>query len=303
MQIKNIAIVGGTHGNEYTGVYLIRKMRREQFHKKWKNLQISLLIGNPRAYEKCSRFVDFDLNRSFVSEDLKNIELSSYEANRAKVINQSIGPKGSPNTDMIIDMHTTTSNMGVSIILINDNQYNFQMAAYIKSKVPNCYIYYISAESYTGNVDHPFLNSIATYGFALEVGPIPNGIVRHDVLNQTGMAIHAVLEFVSKMNSGERPSLNGEIEIYKHVKTVEFPLDEQGDIIGFIHKEIQDRDYQPIQKGHPIFETLEGKTIRFDDDGVFYPVFINEAAYYYKNIAFALTEKIIVESEQGLTNA
>jgi aspartoacylase len=104
------------------------------------------------------------------------------------------------------------------------------------------------------------------------------------------------------MNSGESPSLNSEVEVYKHVKTVEFPVDERGDIKAFIHKEIQDKDYQPIQNGQPIFETLEGEIIRFKDDGVFYPVFINEAAYYYKNIAFSLTEKVIVNHEHGLTN-
>ena len=33
MKIKNITIVGGTHGNEYTGVYLINELDKEQFQK------------------------------------------------------------------------------------------------------------------------------------------------------------------------------------------------------------------------------------------------------------------------------
>jgi aspartoacylase len=302
MNITNIAIVGGTHGNEYTGIYLIKKMRQAQFHKQWEGLQIKLMIGNPRAYEQCVRFVDYDLNRSFRNEDLSNIDLSSYEANRAKVINQAIGPKGSSHTNMIIDMHTTTANMGVTIILVNSHPYNFQLASYVKSKVPNCFIYYTSARSYTGDTDHPFLNSIAPYGFLLEVGPIANGIVRHDVLCQTNIAIEAALEFVSKTNAGKRPAINHQMEVYKHLQTVTFPVDAAGNISALIHSHIQDRDYHPIQKGDPIFETLEGDTIRLEEEGVFYPVFINEAAYYYKKIAFSLAEKVVIDCEKDLTN-
>lgn len=300
MNIKNIAIVGGTHGNEYTGIYLIKRMQRTQFHAKWQGLEIALMIGNPRAYEQCSRFVDTDLNRAFKNEDLLNIELPGYEANRAKVINQAIGPKGSSRTELIIDMHTTTANMGVTIILVNDHPYNFQLAAYIKHKLPNCFIYYTSAKSYTGEADHPFLNSIAPYGFLLEVGPIANGIVRHDILEQTSMAIEAALEFVSKTNAGDHPMPTNPLEVYEHVRTVAFPTDAAGNINGFIHRELQDNDYQPLQKGDPIFETIEGDTICFADEGVFYPVFINEAAYYYKNIAFSLTQKRVMEIKNTL---
>lgn len=303
MKIKNIALVGGTHGNEYTGVYLIRKLRLEQFHQKWEGLNIKYLIGNPKAYEKNVRFVDHDLNRSFGKKDLSNLDLSGYEYDRAKAINQIIGPKGSPNTDLIIDMHTTTTNMGVTIILANDNCYNFEMASYVKSKTPNCYIYYISAEAYTGAADHPFLNSLAPYGFALEVGPIPNGIVRHDVLHQTNMAINAALEFVSISNSGGSTAVDNEIEVFKHKKTVDFPNDPDGNINAIIHQNFQDKDYQPLKKGDPIFTTLGGDVILFEEDKVFYPVFINEAAYYYKNTAFSLTEKVTVNCWHDLTNA
>ena len=129
-------------------------------------------------------------------EDLRDFELSGYEANRAKVISQKID---SPKTDFIIDLHTTCANMGVSIILVNDNIYNFKMAAYIKSKIPNCNIYYIPVETYA---EHNFLNTLSPYGFALEVGPIPNGVVRHDIFNQTSNTIDVALEFINMTNSG-----------------------------------------------------------------------------------------------------
>ncbi len=294
MNIKNIAIVGGTHGNEYTGVYLIRKLRINQFQEKWNGLNIDLLIGNPKAYEKCVRFIDHDLNRSFGKKDLTDFELPGYEANRAKVISQKID---SPKTDFIIDLHTTSANMGVSIILVNDNIYNFKMASYIKSKIPNCHIYYIPTESYA---EHHFLNTLSPYGFALEVGPIPNGVVRHDIFNQTSNTINVALEFINMTNSGENPEINGAIEVFKHRKVVEFPKDKEGNINAIIHENLQDKDYQPLKKGDPIFSTLEGEIVTFEEDEILYPVFINAAAYYYKNIAFSLTEKVSVDIKENL---
>jgi aspartoacylase len=299
MNIKNIAIVGGTHGNEYTGVYLIRKLRLDKIQEQWGDLKIELMIANPKAYEKCVRFIDHDLNRSFINKDLTDLELAGYEANRAKVINQTIGPTGSLNTDLIIDIHTTTTSMGMSIILIDDNLYNLQMAAYIKSKIPNCNIYYISAESYTGDTDHPFLNSLAPYGFTLEVGPIPNGIVRHDIFNKTKSTIDVILEFINMTNSGNYPEISGIIDVFKHKKIVEFPKDKEGNISAIIHENLQDRDYQLLKKGDPIFFTIEGDIITFEEDEILYPVFINEAAYYYKGVAFSLTEKVSLDTKKG----
>ena len=294
MKIKNIAIVGGTHGNEYTGVYLIKKLQQEKFDEKWDDLNIILNLANVKAYEKSVRFVDYDLNRSFSIKDLNNHDLSSHEANIAKSINCQLGPKGDPKSDMIIDLHTTTSNMGVCIILIDDNQYNFEMAAYVKNKVPNTNIYYMPKDMSKDNGDLPFLVSISKYGFTVEIGPIANSLVRHDILNQTKAVVDSMLEYVSKTNAGLQPIITEDIEVFKQVSSVDFPLDENGNIDGYIHERLQDHDFKPIQNNFPIFEKLNGEVITFEGDGTYYPVFINEAAYYSQKLAFVLTEKIII---------
>jgi aspartoacylase len=296
MKIKNIAIVGGTHGNEYTGIYLIKKLQQEKFQEKWSDLNISLNIANAKAFEKSSRFVDVDLNRSFSNADLNNNDLSSYESSRAKVINQQLGPKGDSKSDMIIDLHTTTSNMGVCIILIDNNQYNFEMAVYVKSKVPNTNIYYIPKDTFKDNGDLPFLVSISDHGFTVEIGPIANSLVRHDILNQTKLVVDSMLEYVSKINAGRQLKIPQEIEIFKRVKAVNFPLDDDGNIDGYIHEKLQDHDFKAIQRNFPIFEKLNGNTITFEGDGTYYPVFINEAAYYSQKLAFMLTEKLLVNT-------
>ncbi|WP_449358585.1 hypothetical protein [Alishewanella longhuensis] len=36
---------------------------------------------------------------------------SNYEQSRAKVLNAQLGPKGNARTDLLIDLHNTTSNI------------------------------------------------------------------------------------------------------------------------------------------------------------------------------------------------
>ena len=291
MRIQKITIVGGTHGNEYTGPYLLNLLKSRVPVSRYLTFDLKLFLANPKAYKNKVRYIDYDLNRSFLSEDLANNSLDSYEANRAKVINQVLGPKENSKTDLIIDVHSTTANMGVSIILVNDNMFNLQLASFLSTRIPNVFIYYIPPEAYTGNNDHPFLNSLAKYGFALEVGPIPNGVVRHDILMQAYDATLACLEYIEKKNKGLDVYFENTIDIYEHVSAVEFPLDSNGRIDAIIHKELQDMDYKPLEKGAPIFEKLDGRIVVNHEDESFYPVFINEAAYYDKKIAFSLTRK------------
>lgn len=53
----------------------------------------------------------------------------------------------------------------------------------------------------------------------------------------------------------------------------------------------QDQDFQPLQPGAPIFQMFSGEDLLYDGESTVYPVFINEAAYYEKGIAFVQTEK------------
>lgn len=304
MKIENITIVGGTHGNEDTGVYLINQLGRGNLQKKWSDLNIDLLLGNPKAYQQSVRFIDRDLNRSFASSELNDLSLSGYEANRAKAICQKLGAKDAPERDLIIDIHTTTSNMGITLILADNKDYNFQLAAYIQKYIPDCYIYYIPADDYSGSSEHSFLISMAPFGLAIEVGPIANGILRHDVNKKVEKVINAALEFISKKNSGVNPVLSQSVTVFKHKKVVSFPTDNTDETHSIIHEDLQDNDYKRLKKGDLIFHTIDGISFPYNDDDEddLYPVFINEAAYYYQNIAFSLATKISVNTKTGLQN-
>jgi succinylglutamate desuccinylase len=62
MEIKRVAIVGGTHGNELTGVMLVKKFLRYAHLVQRQSFETVCLLANPRAIEQTRRYIDRDLN-------------------------------------------------------------------------------------------------------------------------------------------------------------------------------------------------------------------------------------------------
>ena len=291
MKVRKLAVVGGTHGNEYTGSCLLKMIHARDLFSRYATFSAGTLLANPKACERNVRFMDADLNRSFFHNDLEDAARVGYEADRAKTINQVLGPKGNPTTDLIIDVHTTTTNMGFTVILSNLNEYNLNLAAHLASRFPDCSILHIPAQQINGKPDHSFLNSLTALGYALELGPIPNGIIRHDLLGVAFEAVQASLDFIESMNLGQQSDRQAPLDYLEIVKPVYFPLDANGAIAGIVHQKIQDKDFQPISTGTPIFETWDGAVELYEDDEELYPIFINEAGYYILNIAFSLARR------------
>ncbi len=131
--------MGGTHGNEFSGIYLLRKWQQSTTLAR-DSFSVETVFANPKAHDDNKRYVDHDLNRQFSLADLENNELASYEQSRAKAINQQIGPKGDAKVDFIIDLHNTTSNMGPSLILLQSDSFNRQLGAYVKMHMPDAVI-------------------------------------------------------------------------------------------------------------------------------------------------------------------
>ena len=112
---RRIIVSGATHGNEYTGPYVLERLssRRAELASLYPSLDVQTLIANPKAFTENKRFLDADLNRQFTAEALADIGAPGYEPNRAKVISTSLGP----TTDLCIALHTTTANMGCALNL------------------------------------------------------------------------------------------------------------------------------------------------------------------------------------------
>ncbi len=287
--IKKIAIVGGTHGNELIGVYLIKKFENNPKMIQRDSFETITMYANQKAIKRCIRYIDKDLNRTFAEKNLNDIKLYSYEDILAKLINKKLGPKGtkSTNVDFIVDLHSTTSNMGLSIVIDNGSRLTWEVAAYLKEKEPNIRIF-----KWKGDKEEvSFLNSITKNGFAIEVGAIPQGVLKADLFFETEKLIYHILDFFEKLNTNTLDKRHKKIEIYEYLKLLDFPRDKNGNIIAMVHPNLQDNDYKKIKKGDPVFITLNGEIIYYDKKEEVYALFINEAAYYEKGFAMCLTKK------------
>lgn len=288
--IKIVAIVGGTHGNELTGVYLVKKFERSPDLIKRSRFESIAFLANPKAYQIGTRYVDTDLNRCFHRQDLENPALSSYEAIRAKEIYQILASGDKQQSNLIVDLHSTTSNMGLTIIPSSKHPFNLQLAAYLQSVNPSVKVYrWAQAEQ-----DSPFLRSIYELGCAIEVGSIAQGVLDAHLFQQTEALIYAILDFVEAYNQGTPFFTKEPLVIYQSMQTIDYPRNENGEIQAMIHPQLQFRDYEPLHPGEPMFLTFDGQAIAYEGTSTVYPVFINEAAYYEKGIAMCITQKEMV---------
>lgn len=292
-KIKTVAVVGGTHGNEFSGIYLLRKWQQSAALAR-DSFRVETVFANPKAHDDNKRYVDHDLNRQFSLVDLANNDLASYEQSRAKAINQQIGPKGDAKVDFIIDLHNTTSNMGPSLILLQSDHFNRQLGAYVKMHMPDAVIV---LEDHTPVEQHHFLSSIASQGVIVEVGPQPQSVIRQDILDWMDEMTKHILDFVHLHNTDELLPLILSYEAFRYHETLSLPVDEQGQRIGMVHRFVQDNDFEPLHAGDPIFTLFDGSEIFWEGDYEAFPHFINEAAYYDNNLAMSLAKKIVVTTD------
>lgn len=287
-QINRVAIVGGTHGNEFTGAYLIQKFAQFPDLITRPSFDTVTLLANPNAFAAGRRYVEKDLNRCFLKQDLQDPTLSSYEELQAKSIQDTLASNRDKQADFILDLHSSTANMGLTIILVNSHPLNLKLAAYLSQINPLVKVYRCSFKSIEEN---PFVNSLCELGFAIEVGPIAQGLLKATLFQETEELVYAVLDYLEQFNQGRISSTNETLILYNHLSVVNYPKQQDGKILGMIHPELQDKDYQALNPGDPIFLTFDGKTIVYEGVSTVWPIFINEAAYYEKGIAMCFTQK------------
>ncbi|PSW06575.1 aspartoacylase [Photobacterium lipolyticum] len=291
-KINTVAVVGGTHGNEFSGIYLLRKWKKNAQLISRSSFATQMVFANPKAHEENKRYIDCDLNRQFLLADLDDQDLANYEQSRAKAINNQLGPKGNAKTDLIIDLHNTTSNMGPSLILLQSDDFNRKMGAYVKSCMPSAVVVF---EDQVPVEEHFFLSSISPNGVIVEIGPQPQSVIRQDVLDWMEEMTRHILDYIELHNTNALPQLPASYEAFKYTETLKLPEDENGERAGMVHKNIQDNDFKPLHSGDPIFTLFDGKEVCWEGDYEAYPHFINEAAYYDNNLAMSLGRKLLIE--------
>ncbi|MCO7224092.1 aspartoacylase [Pleionea sp. CnH1-48] len=286
-KIKKVLIVGGTHGNEVTGVFLLNKWQQRPELIQRESFEVDWLLGNPEAVAANRRYVDKDLNRCFSSEALAMASDNNQELQRAHQLVEQLGGKGHCQYDLIIDLHTSTANMKTNLVLTKHDAFHTQMVAYAQQTLEDVVI--TSEAEFIP--DHHFLCALADKNLVVEIGPVPQGVLKHETIEKTEQAVYCLLDFVEQYNQESLPQLPSRIEVLCYTGKVELPQDEQGNIIGFVHQNIDGQDYQIIQPGEPIFRTLNDEDIGYKGEEPAYISFVNEAAYYDKKLAFCLLQK------------
>jgi succinylglutamate desuccinylase len=286
--IQTVAIVGGTHGNERTGVYLLKKF--EQFPEliQRPSFRAMTLLANPKAVGLNQRYVDRDLNRCFSSKDLCNSSLATYEDRRARQIEKQLGSKEAPRIDAIIDLHSSTANMGLTILPSSKHPFNLRLSAYLREYHPAVRV----CCGVECSQNTPMLRSLSPLGCAIEVGAIAQGVLDARKFQQTELVVHTILDYFDAMNHGSLLDVPPSLIVNQAISSIDYPRNSAGELQAMVHPELQFRDYEPLHIGDPMFLTFTGETISYQGgSATVFPVFINEAAYYEKGIAMTLTEE------------
>ncbi|MEL6493773.1 MAG: aspartoacylase [Cyanobacteria bacterium J06623_7] len=286
--LNRVAIIGGTHGNELTGAYLIKHLQQNPESIKRSTFDTITILGNPQALKRGTRYVEKDLNRAFQIQDLTNSRLATYEDLRAKEIHQILGDRTQPKVDFIIDLHSTTSNMELTVIVGDEDPLILQLLAYLCQHNPRVRIF-----SWSNTQANSFLRSLSRRSIAVEIGSIPHGVIDAGWFAATKQLVGQILDFLhSYSQKAISPELfSPTVDIYRGKTIVDYPRNDRGELTAMVSSNLAGKDYQPLHPGEPMFCTFVGREILYTGTSVVYPVFINESSYLEKGIAMVLCEK------------
>lgn len=297
--INNIVVAGGTHGNERTGVRLVEKWIKnpECYNRLCPSAKVQLVLSNPEAMRLNRRYRDHDLNRAFSQTCLDvNAKPQGYEFCRARELNAIYGPKGpDTKTDLLLDIHNTGSNMGYCLILSARDPFTMKASAVLTQEFENAWIYYQPEERSAS----PYFGTVAKADVCIEIGPQQHGTLDAAIFETSEKLVKRYLELVEEWNRGElQKRAPIQVEVYTQLRDLGYPKPQGGgEIQAMIHPDVNGHDYKELKKGDKVFRTFDGKDILYEGEvdgrASVWPIFINEPAYYEKDIAMSLTVKTV----------
>jgi len=304
-KVNNVAVVGGTHGNEINGLFVAKYFMKNPDLVKRPSFRTTTLLSNTASVEANRRYVETDMNRCFLLKDLQDDKLQTLEHKRAREIDQTLGPKDStdPGADIVFDLHNTTANSGFLLLMAPGDDFAHMIAAYLMQKDPA-----VRVCQWRDVPDWPLLPTVGRSGMTVEVGPIPHSTAEAKWFQSTKDHIQSALDFIEAHNQGvaaqpasPKRGRTAEkvitINVFQLVGNVDYPRDESGELTGLIHPDRQGSDFTEIKHGEPAFLLHDGSVQAFDatpfkGEEPLYSFFVNEAAYYEKSIAFCVARRV-----------
>jgi aspartoacylase len=288
-----VLVVAGTHGNERNAPWLLERWRRHPASLADAGLALELVLGNPAALAQGWRYLERDLNRSFDPALLGSPGNGTLEVQRARELLASHGPAGSAPCPVVLDLHSTTAAMGNSLVLYGRRPADLALAAGIQRRLGLPVYLHEGDDSQSG-----FMIERWPCGLVVEVGPVPQGLVTAPICRQTQLALEAALAVLAEARDG-RLRLPRQLVLHSHLCSIDLPRRSDGSPAACLHPLRQDRDWQPIRAGDPLFLLADGRTQTYEPpaglaEQPVWPVFINEAAYGEKGIALSLTRREVL---------
>jgi len=287
-----VLLVAGTHGNEINSIWLFDEWNKASFLINTFGIKTHKVIGNPEAKKAGKRYIHQDLNRSFQKETFLSNKTSNFERSRANELINLYGEKGENSCQIVLDFHTTTSSMGSCLVVYGRRAADLALASLIQNRLGLPIYLHESDQKQKG-----FLVESWPCGLVVEIGPVAQSLLNSRIISQTRLILETFMEQLHEVKN-----LNllfpDDLIIHRHIKSIDFPRDEDGNIDGFVHPLRQSKDWHPLKKNDELFCKLTGETIRFNENENYVPVFINEAAYAEKNIAMSFTKREIWNLEK-----
>lgn len=219
---KKFLIITALHGDEGFSVNVLEKLEKKLPPKKF---GYDWIIGNPKAYEKNTRFVDADLNRVAPGDPKSKV----YEERRAAEL-ISLSTKYS----FVIDIHGTVSDSGIVTIIPYPTMQNLFLASVLNVK--NNVIWYSRASASQG----PIVQHVNCPAIELECGPSTSQGIKNRLLNilrnfipkSNSLSVRQIVEKIKNKKfyavygkeEGEHDSFIKDFQIVKNDKEIYYPF-------------------------------------------------------------------------------
>ncbi|MGB5637230.1 MAG: aspartoacylase [Waterburya sp.] len=286
-QINTVLLSAGIHGNEKTGIYLVKKFQENKELASRKSFITKTLLINTKAIKLNRRYCEIDLNRCFDLKNINNPDINYYEKLLAQKTYQQVQEL---KIDFVLDFHTSTSNMGLTLLLSSNKPFNLQLAAYLALRNP-----LVKIVCTPNNKDKNRFRNIFPLGFTVEMGAIAPNVVDPIWFKRAEELVIQILDYIEGTNQQQQSQFASTITVYSLFKTIYFPTDNQGEITGMVHPQLHGNDYCALNPDEPMFLTFDGNSIFYQGKDTVYPLFINETAYWEQKIAMYLATKEEIE--------
>ena len=253
----------GTHGNETSGVFGVKRVLKEleEKHIPVKGELIAAFSGNLRALQEGVRFIDKDLNRGWVTDRMKKLgfmteedEMWGHEKKEQQelidILQKVIGrAKGEV---FVFDLHTTSS-VSPPFCAISDTIRNRRIA--VQVPVPTV----VGFDEQTKGTFMNYVNEMGLTGVAFEAG---EHFAAASVENQVSF-IWMILSIIGCIDGDKIEEFD---KHYSNLAKANFGQHKIFDLV--YHHEIKEEDQFKMRPGYTTFDKIEkGEHIADDTNG------------------------------------